>query len=296
MFQHFGRGGKQPRIYSRPSGSQTPVGTFPYGRPEIGTRDSIGQIDFADIRFAYDRFFGADNATLTISGKVDPSLAFRATRRYFGAWKKSDKLIASTFRQPDAPNTSLKMVEAPGSGPGEVRYAFRGVARNDKDYAAFTILASILDSRIKAKAPSAERDHAFVRSDAYVLPGILLCGLSQIQTGITTSSTSGSSDEKRSGGNISQIFGEKITQQEFTAATEQIRMIRNGTDPVALWLDVDTYELASVKAENDAFSSVTIADVQRVADRIKTQPMVTVVVIRENTDTAKEGQQETTEQ
>ena len=99
---------------------------------------------------------------------------------------------------------------------------------------------------------------------------------------------------KRSDGNIARIFDEKITQQEFSAAIAQIRLIRNGIDPVALWLDVDTYGLPSVKAENDAFASVTLADVQRVADRTKALPMVTVVVIRE--EPAREEPQETAEQ
>lgn len=285
---------ESPEYIADRAAAERLFGTFPYGRPEIGTRESLGRIDFADIRFAYDRFFGADNATLTISGKVDPSLAYRAARRYFGAWKKSDKLIAPTFRQPDAPDTSLKLVEAPGAGPGEVRYAVRGVARKDKDYAAFTVLTSILDSRIKAKAPAAHREHAFARSDAYILPGILMFGLSQIETPINTGSASDAPEEKRSDGNIARIFDEKITQQEFSAAIAQIRLIRNGIDPVALWLDVDTYGLPSVKAENDAFASVTLADVQRVADRTKALPMVTVVVIRE--EPAREEPQETAEQ
>ena len=87
---------ESPEYIADRAAAERLFGTFPYGRPEIGTRESLGRIDFADIRFAYDRFFGADNATLTISGKV-------TRRRLQGGTQilgveKSDKLIAPTFR------------------------------------------------------------------------------------------------------------------------------------------------------------------------------------------------------
>src|SRR5688572_13368286 len=111
-------------------------GTFPYGRPILGTTASLQKIDFADLRFAKDRLLTADNATVAIRGNVDPSLALRAARRYFGAWLKSDKTVPSTFRQPDPPEASTVKVEVPGLANSEVRYAFRGFARSGKEFAA----------------------------------------------------------------------------------------------------------------------------------------------------------------
>jgi zinc protease len=88
-------------------------GTFPYGRPIDGSVESIQKIDFADLIFAKDRFFTADNATVTITGNFKPDLAFRAARRYFGAWAKSDGKVTSTFRQPDEPKAGLPVIESP---------------------------------------------------------------------------------------------------------------------------------------------------------------------------------------
>ncbi|MBP7475972.1 MAG: insulinase family protein, partial [Pyrinomonadaceae bacterium] len=76
-------------------------GTFPYGRPQFGTEASVKTIDFADLVDAKGRFLSADNATIAISGNFDRALGFRAIRRYFGGWLKSDKRVPSTFRQPD---------------------------------------------------------------------------------------------------------------------------------------------------------------------------------------------------
>ena len=55
-------------------------GTFPYGRPQFGSLDSLQKIDYADLRAARDRLVTADNATLTVQGAIDPELAFRGIR------------------------------------------------------------------------------------------------------------------------------------------------------------------------------------------------------------------------
>jgi len=79
------------------------LGNFPYGRPQLGSSESLAKIDFADLLTAKDRFFTADNATVTVSGNVNPDLALRAAKRLFGGWLKSDRKVPSTFAQPEAP-------------------------------------------------------------------------------------------------------------------------------------------------------------------------------------------------
>ena len=44
------------------------------------------------------------------------------------------------------------------------------------------------------------------------------------------------------------------------------------------WLNVDTYQLISVKDEMSKLNNVTLADVQRVADNLRKQTAVSVVV------------------
>jgi zinc protease len=110
-------------------------GTFPYGRPIDGSVESIQKIDFADLIFAKDRFFTADNATVTITGNFKPDLAFRAARRYFGAWAKSDGRIASTFPTARYPDVRLTRSRIALPNKSEFRIASR-FARNDADFYA----------------------------------------------------------------------------------------------------------------------------------------------------------------
>ena len=252
--------------------------TFPYGRPVSGSTPSLKRLDFADLRFAYDRLFGADNATITISGNFPTNVGFRAVRRFFGSWLKSDKKVPSTFRQPDPPPAGMQIVQSPEPGVTEMRYAIRGVSRNDKDYAAAAILALILEQRIKAKAPAEQRSNVSVRNYSNVLPGVLIFGISKIRTDLAPSVT----NEKPKGDAsdlLAAALGDPLTDAEFNAAKAAVMAEYGKVDPSTRWLDADTFRLPSVKADQDAFTNVSLADVQRFANRIRQHPVASVLVL-----------------
>ncbi|MGH9948538.1 MAG: M16 family metallopeptidase [Pyrinomonadaceae bacterium] len=256
--------------------------TFPYGRPIAGSTKSLNEIDFADLRFAYDRLFGADNATLAISGNFPVDNGYRAVRRYFGSWLKSDKKIPSTFKQPDPPPPATQIAESPEAGVTEIRYALRGVARNDKDYAAATVLANIYESRFKSKAPEERRANMFVRNYSNVLPGVLIFGISNIRSEMTTSVTT-EKPKFEANDMMSAVLNDKITDAEFSVGKLAATTDYNKQDSAARWLDADTYKLASVKADQEAFAKLSLADVQRIADRLKQQPVASVLLLSQKT-------------
>jgi hypothetical protein len=68
----------------------------------------------------------------------------------------------------------MQIIQSPETGVTEVRYAVRGVSRGEKDYAAASILASILEQRITAKAPAEQRANVFVRNYSNILPGVMM--------------------------------------------------------------------------------------------------------------------------
>lgn len=253
-------------------------GTFPYGRPAYGTSASLNKIDFADLRFAYDRLFGADNATIAITGNFPPDVAYRAMRRYFGSWLKSDKKVPSTFRQPDTPLANVQMLESPETTVTEIRYAVRGVARGDRDFPAALVLSKVLEQRLRAKASESQRDHVWVRNYSNVLPGVIVAGFSRIQSGITAAVTS-EQPKPASNDIIASALSEKITDPEFAYARSAAAAEFNKTDLATRWLDADTYKLQSVKADQAAFDAVSIADVQTFAERLKLQPVASVVLL-----------------
>jgi predicted Zn-dependent peptidase len=227
-------------------------GTFPYGRPPMGSVESLERIDFADLQFAKERFLSADNATVAITGNFSGDLGYRAARRFFGAWLKSDKRVPSTFRQPDAPDTKTLEISIAGALP-QSSFALRGLAKNDPDFFASVVLENILKAR-SAKAGGS----AIVSHDARVLPGVFLV------------KQSGSAPFPFS------LFSERVSESEFTRARDAAVSEFAKRPITERYLDADTYRITAV-GDSTAFAKVTLADVQRVADRLAKNPIVSVV-------------------
>ena len=253
-------------------------GMFPYGRPLNGSVEGLKNVDFADLKFAYERLFGADNATLAVSGNFPVDMGYRGIRRYFGAWIKSDKKVPSTFAMPGPPPTGTQIVESPDLGSTELRYAFRGVARNEKDFPAASVFARIIEQRARKKAPDGKADNAWVANYANVLPGIIVIGFSNIKPDITTAVTDNKS-KTDAYDMIANALGERITEAEFAVAYNAAKAEFNKMDAATRWLDADTYKLTSVKSDLAAFDSLTSADVQRFADRLKQQASASVLLL-----------------
>jgi predicted Zn-dependent peptidase len=252
-------------------------GTFPYGRAQMGTGESVQKIDFADLMFARERFFTADNATIAVSGNFKPDLAFRAIRRYFGAWAKSEGKVPPSFRQPEAPQAGLPVLDAPVQNKSEVRYALRGLARNDKDFYASEILEKILQNRVQTR----EGKKAFVRHEEHILPGFFVFGVSDWNLGSI----------KKDGKTIAlpvdadkyqiQFLKDAVKPEEFERAKAEFSAELNKTDFIDLWLDADTFRLSPVKTEWQNAQSVTIKDVQRVLDKLQKEPSAAVLIFSE---------------
>jgi predicted Zn-dependent peptidase len=245
------------------------LGTFPYGRPENGTDASIQKIDFADLLEAKQRFFTADNATVVLSGKFDQNLAFRAVRRYLGAWLKADKLVPSTFRRPDDPSTALLTVDSPVPERFDVRFITRGTSRGSADVTAYFIVARIVEARLKNLAPGHAND-IVVNSYPHVLPGTFV---------IAFSGTKDASTQKLEASDlISKALNATITETEFQAAKQAFLADQEKTPVADRWLDIDTFKVDRPAKEQAEAAATTIANAQDVLARIQKQPIASVVV------------------
>lgn len=246
------------------------LGTFPYGRPGVGTAESLARIDFADLIDVRGRFLTADNATVAIAGKFDHKLALQAVKRYFGAWIKSDKKIPSTFRQPDLPPADIMVVESPVADTSEFRFALRGLARNDAKYHAAEILERVLSTRLSARGGS-------VSHESHVLPGIFVFSLPNWEKdGITKAENK--IVVPLADGYQSSFLKDRVTAEEFAAARRDYLAEAGRYDIVDLWLDADTYGIKSPKADIEARSAVTVADAQSLLTSLQKAPVAFALV------------------
>lgn len=248
-------------------------GDFPYGRPQTGTSESLAKIDFADLILARQKFLTADNTTLAVSGGVKPDLVVRAARRFFGAWTQADKKVPATFRQPDAPDKSF-LIKSDADDTSELRFAFRGLARSDKDFAASQILTQILQNRLQAQ----EGQDATVRQMAYLLPGYVVFQLPHWRVG--TIQVEGSKISLPV--NFTSYVGDLLKKEVTAAEAESAKSILSASQPnaVDLRLDADTYKFDAAKDDTQKIANVSLADVQRIAERWRKEPVATALVVK----------------
>ena len=238
---------------------------FPYGRLAGGSPEDLARVDRADLMLAHERFFTSNNATLAIVGGVTKARAFRTVRQLLGPWRKSEKLIPTTFTQPKSPDPRTLIVNVPGP-TAEVRLAVRGLARAHTDFPTSLVMARLAQHRWQAMAPELANQPVFARSDAYVLPGAFVMGAAVstekavdalanarkvIESLISTPATAAELERAKA-----EVLNELVTVSSKTEALP---------DP---WLDADTYRLSGIQDQPSLVKGVTAADIQRVATRV----------------------------
>ncbi len=268
-------------------------GEFPYGRPQIGTPESIAVIDFADLIFAKQKFLTADNATIIISGDVDANYAYKAVRRLLGGWQKSLNKVPANFRLPFQPDTTPLTVNIDESNTDVKMFAFDSVARNDKDYFAATVLEKILNNRSKITLfEDLAHSNQKVTNNVYFLRGYFVISkdvdaekLSSRDSSMVNIIPDPKADpnqkEAKTGYNLREtanLFRKPVTKDEFNAAKAKVLAELKEKNPADFWLDVNTYKLGSISGELEKASKVTVNDVQKVLTEFGKRKIVEISV------------------
>jgi zinc protease len=241
-------------------------GDYPYGRPYEGSTATLSRVERGDVQYARERFLNPNNSTLVIAGGVDRARAMRAVRQLLGLWRKSEGIVPSTFKQPEAPADRTLIVDMPGTESAEVRVAARGLARSDRDYAAASVLALIARDRWQTLMPELKQSAFFVRHEAHVLSGIFVMGASVRATDAARALQTAQKT-------LQELAKAPPTPTEFERARAEAvatfnRQMEKPEMIASLWLDADTYKLPAVADRARALSAVTPADIQRVAGRL----------------------------
>lgn len=250
-------------------------GNFPYGRLPGGSVESVSKIERADLMLARERFLNADNATLVVVGGVGKLRVMRTLRQLIGSWQKSDRTVPATFRQPSAPDARVLVLNQPGATSAEIRLAVRGFARSDRDTAAAALLTQIARARWQAAVP--DLSSAFARHEAHALPGSFLMGAS--------APNSSASKALAAAQQILQalaLSGPTAVELETARSGMLFEITQRALQPESIadtWLDVETYKLAAANTAANSVSSLTVADLQRVAGRLFKDASLARVVV-----------------
>jgi zinc protease len=250
-------------------------GDFPYGRPAAGSPEDLARVDRADLMLAHERFLNSNNATLAIVGGVTKSRAMRALRQLLGPWRKSERIVPQTFRQPIPPDPKILLVNVPGPS-AEIRLAVRGVSRSDPDSHAASVLAKVAQLRWESSAAELARQPVFARADSFALPGAFVMG--------ATVNAENAADSVTSARKVldsltkTPVTVDELERAKLEAANEissELAKLESQPDP---WLDAHTYRLSTIQDQLALLRAVTISDVQRVASRLFKSGAIAAVV------------------
>jgi zinc protease len=250
-------------------------GDFPYGRPSAGLPEDLARIERGDLMLVRERFLNSNNATLAIAGGVDRTKAMRTLKQIFGPWRKTEQIAPSTFQEAKAPDPRALLVNVPSS-TAEIRLAWRGVARADPDFYVAQVLARVAQDRWRGTSPELASKPLFVKSQSYLLPGIVIMGnaVNQKET-VDSIATAKKVVDSFTTTPVTAPEVQRARQEILTEENPGLSKIESEPDS---WLDMDTYSLKSVPDRIASIQAVSPGDVQRVATRLfKDAPVATVV-------------------
>jgi zinc protease len=122
---------------------------YPYGHPyswlTIGYIEDLNRVDVNDLKNFFLRWYGPNNATLTVGGDVKPAEVVKLAEKYFGSIPKGPEVKSMKLALPVLENDRYVAFEDNIRMP-MLRMVFPVAARFDKDEAALDCLADILGS------------------------------------------------------------------------------------------------------------------------------------------------------
>lgn len=265
------------------------LGDYPYGRPQSGTAESLSKIDYADILFAKQRFLSSDNATLAVVSDLKTDFVMKAVRRYFGSWVKGDNKVPATFTQPEKPDETKLGIQTEYGEDSQVRYAMRGIARNDRDFHASQILTKILQNRMQKQILPNYGREIFVRQDARFLSSVIFFGYTSTPVPIVAAPVNPTPGKTEN--IVTLVMTGDVSAEEFGKAKADYLNESAKNDFIENWLDIDTYKLSSYKDESKKPENVTLTDVNRTLERLRKEPIVSVSVMKKQTETTENSEE-----
>jgi predicted Zn-dependent peptidase len=181
----------EPRTIAQVIYNRTLFGeNHPYGIPDIGTAQSLQEMNTDDLRQFHQRFFVPNNATLIVVGDVSREEMTPKLEAAFASWRR-DQVPTRQYADVDqVQQRRVILVDKPGAAQSRIQIGRIGVDRKTADYYALVVMNTILGGSFASRINQNLREDkgytygAVSRFDFNVLPGAFTA-LSSVQTSVT---------------------------------------------------------------------------------------------------------------
>ncbi|HEY8099728.1 MAG TPA: pitrilysin family protein [Burkholderiaceae bacterium] len=198
----------------------------PYHHPVIGWMNDLEHMTVQDVKGWHDHWYAPNNATMVVSGDVDPEKVHVLAEKYFGKIKPKVLPVTRPQTEPEQHGTRRVIVKAPAENPYVV-LAFKVPTlrdvEKDSDVYALEALAAVLDgydnARLNAKLVRTDKVANSVGADYSALargPLLFLLDGSPVP-GVTTEQL-----EKLLRAEVDRIAKQGVSEQELTRVKTQL--------------------------------------------------------------------------
>lgn len=256
----------------------------PYGRSP--TQASTRALSREAVAAYHASAYRPENATLVLVGDVDPAAMQPAVERAFGAWRASGAPVAmAEVPEPEVAATTVYLIDRPGSAQSEIRIGHPGVARDNPDYYALTVMNTLLGASFTSRLNTNLREtHGWSYGAGSGYSMLRGAGPFRAQAGVQTMATDSSLVEFFH--ELNRLRTEPVGAEELQKARNYVALGLPGqletTSSVAGQLAaLETYGLDASFFDSyvERVLAVTAEDVMRVARRyVRPENSVVVVV------------------
>jgi len=275
---------RAPQIADRAYASILYGERHPYGRPLTGTEASTRAITRADIQRFYQTYYRPNNATLIVVGDVTVDDVERRVRALFGSWTRRDVPTPRFTDPPAGLATAIYLIDKPGAPQSSVRIGSIGVPRSTADYFAILVMNTILGGAFTSRLNTNLREtHAYTYGAGSGFSMRRAAGPFTARAEVVGAKSDSSLIEF-----MKELRGirETVPEPELERAKRYLQLqlpgefettgdIANQLVPVVVYgLPLDYYNSYVQRIEE-----VTVADVQRVAERYVDPSKLAVVIV-----------------
>ncbi|MGZ3254557.1 MAG: M16 family metallopeptidase [Burkholderiaceae bacterium] len=198
----------------------------PYHNPVIGWMDDLERMTVQDAKAWHDSWYAPNNATMVVTGDVDPKRVHLLAEKYFGKIKPKVLPVTRPQTEPEQHGVKRVTVKAPAENPYVVLSfkvpTLRDVEK-DSDVYALEVLAAVLDgydnARLNAKLVRTDRVANSVGAEySATARGPVLFSLD----GTPVQGTTTEQLEKLLRAEVDRIAKQGVSEQELTRVKTQL--------------------------------------------------------------------------
>ena len=257
-----------------------------YGHIMSGDEKSLTAITRNDIRSYYDKYYRPNNSTLIVAGDITMAALLPKVEQAFGGWARGD--VASIDVSSPAPRDRavIYLVDKPGAAQSQISIGSVGVPRTTEDYYSLLVMNALLGGQFSSRVNMNLRENKGYTYGArtgfdYRRGAGPFSATAGVQTAVTKESVQEFLKE------LKGIRGDiPVTQSELDFAKQSIirGFPRSFETPEQIANRLGTLLLYGLPANYyDSYiqnvSAVTIADVQRVAQRYLDPDKMAILVV-----------------